>query len=181
MPAKDVDQAPSGSMAHPGAAGGPAGPGGSVGQRGVAGGTEPSGEWGDRPVPVPDGSSAKYWAAAAAGEMLLQACRSCGAYQFYPRLACRECGGVPEWRKASGRGIVHTFTVIHQNGSRAFRERVPYVVAMVELEEGPRMMSNVVDCLPEEVHIGMPVVVCFVTVEEGVAIPQFRPRPAVGG
>ncbi len=136
-------------------------------------------EWGDRPVPVPDGSSAEYWAAAARGELLLQFCRSCGASQFYPRFACRWCAGEPEWRRASGLGVVHTFTVIHQNGSRAFRERVPYVVAMVELEEGPRMMCNVTHCSPEQVHIGMAVEVCFVPVEEGLAIPQFRPSQAV--
>ncbi|MDA8399493.1 MAG: Zn-ribbon domain-containing OB-fold protein [Actinomycetota bacterium] len=135
-------------------------------------------EWGDRPVPIPDGVSARYWEAAAGGELLLQACKSCGTLQFYPRLACRECGGAPEWVSACRRGTVYTFTVIHQNGSRAFRERVPYVVAMVELDEGPRMMGNITDCEPGDVRIGMRVEAYFIPAGEGIGIPMWRPLAA---
>ncbi len=85
---------------------------------------------------------------------------------------------------ASGRGVVHTFTVTHQNGLPNFREAVPYVLAYVALEEGPQIMTNIVGCPVDEVEIGMPVKVEFVDVEGaedrgtdgGVAIPRFSPR-----
>ncbi len=76
---------------------------------------------------------------------------------------------------ASGRGIVHTFTVTNQNQAPGFREALPYVLAYVELEEGPRLLTNVVGCEPETVSIGMPVAVEFVDTEGGLAVPRFRP------
>ena len=129
----------------------------------------------DRPVPLPDNVSRPYWEAAGRGELLYQECPQCGQRQLYPRALCTSCAGTPEWRTASGRGSVYTFTVIRQNWAEPFREMLPYVVAMVELAEGPRLMSNVTDCAPEDVHVGMPVEAWFLPVEEGVALPQFRP------
>ncbi|HEX5267130.1 MAG TPA: Zn-ribbon domain-containing OB-fold protein [Acidimicrobiales bacterium] len=132
----------------------------------------------DRPVPLPDNVSRSYWEAAGRGELLFQECPQCGQRQLYPRALCTGCAGTPVWRAASGRGTVHTFTVIRQNWAEPFREMLPYVVAMVELAEGPRLMSNVTDCAPEDVHIGMPVEAWFLPVEDGVAVPMFRPLSA---
>ena len=129
----------------------------------------------DRPVPLPDNTSRPYWEAAGRGELLYQECPACGQRQLYPRALCTACAGTPEWRTASGRGTVHTFTVIRQNWAEPFREMLPYVVAMVELAEGPRLMSNVTDCDPEDVHVDMPVEAWFLPVEDGVALPMFRP------
>jgi uncharacterized OB-fold protein len=129
----------------------------------------------DRPVPLPDNISRPYWEAAGRGELLYQECPQCGQRQLYPRALCTACAATPEWRTASGRGTVHTFTVIRQNWAEPFREMLPYVVAMVELDEGPRLMSNVTDCAPEAVHIGMPVEAWFESVEDGIALPMFRP------
>lgn len=70
---------------------------------------------------------------------------------------------------------MYTYTVIRQNWSEPFRSMLPYVVAMIELEEGPKLMTNITDCSPEEVAIGMPVEVWFEPVEDGLAIPLFRP------
>jgi uncharacterized OB-fold protein len=129
----------------------------------------------DRPVPLPDNVSRPYWEAAGRGELLYQECPRCGQRQLYPRALCTQCAGTPEWRTASGRGTVHTFTVIRQNWAEPFREMLPYVVAMVELDEGPRLMSNVTECSPDDVHVGMPVEAWFLPAEDGLALPMFRP------
>ena len=128
-----------------------------------------------RPLPAPDHVSSAYWKAAAEGRILYQECPTCGHRQFYPRAMCVACGHDPEWRTASGRGTVHTFTIIRQNWAPPFREQLPYVVAMVELAEGPRMMANITDCAPEDVSIGMPVEAYTVAVDEEIGLPFWRP------
>lgn len=129
----------------------------------------------DRPVPLADDVSRPYWEAAGRGELLFQECPACGHRQLYPRALCTVCAATPEWRTSSGRGTVYSCTVIRQNWAQPFREMLPYVVAMVELEEGPRLMSNVTDCSPEDVSVGMPVEAWFLAVEDGLALPMFRP------
>ncbi len=131
-------------------------------------------EW-VKPLPLPDGVSRRYWSAAAEGKLLLQQCASCGHRQFYPRALCTACGADPEWLEASGRGTVHTFTIVRQMGMKPFRDELPYVVAMVELDEGPLIMGNVTDCAPDDVHIGMPVEVHFARVDDSIGIPYWRP------
>lgn len=131
-------------------------------------------EW-ERPLPRKDGVSAPYWEAAARGELVVQECPSCGHRQFYPRAVCTQCGGDPGWLTCSGKGTVHTFTVIRQNHAKPFRDELPYVVAMVELEEGPQMMGNVRGCDVGDVYIGLPVEVFFVEADEGIAVPFWRP------
>ena len=120
------------------------------------------------PLPAADGAGSAWWAAAARGSLLVQHCPSCGSRQLYPRAICITCGADPEWEEASGRGIVHTFTVIRQNGVQPFRDMLPYVVAVVELEEGPRLMGNIAGCPVDAVFIGMPVVAYSVKVSEDV-------------
>jgi len=110
-----------------------------------------------RPAPVPEPEAAEYWAAARQGKLLLQRCSGCGRYQLYPRSMCLACHGPVSWVEASGRGTVYSFTVIRQNHSRPFRDWIPYVVALVDLDEGPRLMTNVVGCEPDEVQVGMAV------------------------
>jgi uncharacterized OB-fold protein len=145
---------------------------------GSAGTTPPAEQW-ERPLPHADNVSKPFWEAASRGELMIQRCPS-GHRQFYPRAVCRVCGADPEWERASGRGTVHTFTVIRQNHARPFRDELPYVVAIVELDEGVRMMGNVTDCPIEDVHIGMPVEVHMVDAEPGVAVPFWRPLAGVG-
>ena len=133
-----------------------------------------------RPLPAPDPVSSTYWSAAAEGRLLFQRCAVCGHQQFYPRAMCTACAGEPEWVDASGRGTIHTFTVIRQNWSEPFKSQMPYVVAMVDLDEGVRLMAGITDCEPAEVQIGMPVEAYFVTVEDGLGIPYFRPAALPG-
>ena len=94
-----------------------------------------------------------YWEGAGRGELVLQRCRACGTVQHKPRGVCATClAGDPESFVASGRGRVHTFTVTHQNQVLPFRDAVPYVMAYVELDEGPRLLTHVVGCDPADVR-----------------------------
>jgi uncharacterized OB-fold protein len=128
-----------------------------------------------RPAPVPDGDSIDYWRGAHEGRLLVQRCRQCGNHQLYPRDRCISCRGDVDWVEASGRGTVYTFTVIRQNHSRPFRDMIPYVVALVDLDEGPRLMTNVVGCETESMEIGMEVRAEFEPVSEECGIAVFRP------
>ena len=130
-----------------------------------------------KPLPRIDEDSRGYWEALARHELYFQRCRDCGTKRFYPRALCTEClSQATDWVRASGRGSVYTFTVTHQNQAPGFREELPYVLALVELEEGVRMMTNIVGCAPGSVRIGMPVELVFDDVTPDVTLPRFRPR-----
>jgi uncharacterized protein len=117
----------------------------------------------------------EFFEAAKEGRLLIQKCTACGKFQFYPRKICIHCGSPDiEWFEASGRGTVHTFTVIHQQGMPGWRDETPYPAAIIDLEEGVRMTSMIVDCEPKDVSVGMAVEVKFV--DEGTyVLPRFRP------
>lgn len=131
-------------------------------------------EW-TKPLPLADNVSTPYWQAASEGRLLVQECPACGNRQWYPRALCTACGADPEWLECSGKGVVHTFTVVRQYGMKPFRDELPYVIAMIDLDEGPRVMGAVTDCEPDAVRIGMPVEVHFVVAAEDVGIPYWRP------
>lgn len=127
-------------------------------------------------LPPINPSTQPFWDACAQGRLLLQRCGDCGHLQFYPRLLCAACGSrTLEWAEVSGRGRVKTFTIIRRAVSAAFEPDAPYVVALVELEEGPTLMSNIVGCDPADVAIGQPVRVTFEMRAQGIAVPQFEP------
>jgi len=128
-----------------------------------------------RPAPTPDADSAPYWAAAHDGRLVVQRCTICGRTQLYPRDRCLVCRGPVEWVEASGLGTVYSFTVIRQNYSRPFRDWIPYVVALVDLEEGPRLMTDLVDCEPDDVQVGMAVEARFEVVSDDAGIALFAP------
>ena len=128
-------------------------------------------------LPKPDiaAHNAAFWEGAAAGELRIRHCGSCGAVFRFAHVWCPVCWAPkPGWKVASGRGKVATFSVVHTPPSPAFAASVPYVLALVDLEEGVRMMSNVVGCDPQAVRIGMAVSVRFED-RDGVALPQFQP------
>ncbi|MDX6284878.1 MAG: uncharacterized protein QOG53_363 [Frankiales bacterium] len=130
-----------------------------------------------RPAPRLEPESETYWAAAKDGRLVVQRCESCGHHQFYPRAHCLQCRGPVAWVEVSGRGTVYSYTVIRQNFSRSFKHLIPYVVALVDLAEGPRLMTNVVGCDPRDVRIGAPVQVRFEPVSDEVALPLFELLP----
>jgi uncharacterized OB-fold protein len=126
--------------------------------------------------PRVDEESKGFWEACRRRELCVQRCRSCSTLRYYPRAVCPRClSADTEWVRCSGRGSVYSFTVTHQNQAPAFRDRLPYVLAYVELDEGPRLLTNIVDCATDAVRIGMPVEVVFEDVDE-IAIPRFRPQ-----
>jgi hypothetical protein len=129
------------------------------------------------PAPSADWETRPYWEGCARGELVLQRCTACGGVQHRPRALCVRClSETIEHFVASGRGRVHTYTVTHQNHAKGFREACPYVLAYVELEEGPRLLTNVVGCDPAAVCVDMPVVVEFAETEgDGFPVPRFRP------
>jgi uncharacterized OB-fold protein len=125
------------------------------------------------------GAMREYWHAAARGELRLPKCARCSLLSWPPKARCPACGADIEWIASSGRGVVHTFTVVRQHPEPYFRARLPYVVAMVDVEEGVRILANVVDCDAERVRIGMAVAVAFVDVGDGLSLPVFRPAEAI--
>lgn len=128
------------------------------------------------PKPYSDWETRAFWEGVRRHEILLQRCADCSAVQHRPRAICATClSSRVALFEASGRGRVHTFTVTHQNQAPAFRGAVPYVLAYVDLEEGVRLLSNIVDCKPGDVEIGMDVVVDFVDLDDETAVPRFRP------
>ena len=137
---------------------------------GVADRSEPK----PRPAPIPDSESAPFWAASLEGRLLVQRCPSCGHAQLYARAHCLVCRQPVVWEQASGFGTVYSFTVIRQNPSRAFRQLLPFVVALVDLEEGPRLMTNIVGSTPEEVQVGAAVRVVWEQVSTEAALPMFE-------
>ena len=115
-----------------------------------------------RPLPPITPDTRAFWDGCAAGELRVQHCPGCTAVQFPPRARCIACGAQRlGWRAIAPRGVVYSFTVVHRAPSAAFREAVPYVVALVDLAPGARLMLNVVDCAPGTLAIGMPVRIGF--------------------
>ncbi|RJP16718.1 MAG: Zn-ribbon domain-containing OB-fold protein [Candidatus Abyssobacteria bacterium SURF_5] len=129
-----------------------------------------------KPLPDITESTKPFWEGCKAGKLLLPKCRSCGQMFFFPNHFCPECLSEDvDWIDSSGKGVVHTFTIISRPPSDAFAADVPYVVAVIDLEEGPRMLSNVIGIPPEHVRVGMPVEVVFERVSEEITLPKFRP------
>jgi uncharacterized OB-fold protein len=125
------------------------------------------------PEPHADADSMAYWSGADAGKLVIRRCGACGRHHFPPRPLCPGCWSDDlHWVEASGEGTVYTFTVMHRAPSPEFAARTPYVVALVDLAEGPRMMANIVGCATDELKLGDRVRVCFET-RGGHQLPQF--------
>ncbi len=126
--------------------------------------------------PRPNPETAVYWDACRKHQLMIQRCKNCNHYQFYPRIICTDCMSQEvEWIKASGKGRILSFTIVRRPVSKAYADEVPYVVALIKLEEGPTMMSNIVECDVDEVKIGMQVEVLFEDWSEEISIPKFCP------
>ena len=133
-----------------------------------------------RPLPAPapavSPEAKPYWDATAEGRLLLQRCSDCETVLWYPRGFCPSCSSVRlEWFEATGRGTVYSYTVIRRGAAPPYAGGEPYVLAYVELDEGPRVMTNIVDCDPESVSVGDAVQAVFHDTGEGSALVRFRP------
>jgi uncharacterized protein len=130
------------------------------------------------PVPTPQPESDYYWDRARAHELWLMQCDDCGQSYFYPRPICPLCfSRNTRWQQVSGRGTLFTYSIAHRAPTPAFRDRVPYIAAIVELEEGARMPTNLVEIEPDpaKIRIGMAVEVVFDDVSDTISLPKFRP------
>jgi len=135
----------------------------------------------DKPVPPVQPWSEPFWAGAREKRLMLQKCASCNKYIFYPRLGCPFCFSERlDWTEASGHGTVYSYTVVKNNPPSSFAGDVPFVIAIVELEEGVRMMTNIVDCDPEAVCCDMPVEVTFEPLTDKITLPKFKPLAKEG-
>lgn len=136
----------------------------------------------DRPLPTPMTPEAKpYWDGLKNRTLMLPRCNDCGHTFFYPRILCPACHSrAIGWVQASGRGRLHAFGIAHQSFNKAYKVPPPYVLAMIELEEGPRMMSNLINVKPDPAAItcDMPVEVVFHALTDDVTLPLFQPAGA---
>lgn len=128
-----------------------------------------------KPLPEITPDNKPFWDSCKQHELSLQRCQDCGCLRL-PSPICQECLSMEsEWIKMSGRGKLYTWTTIFQRYHPAFAEELPYNVAVVELEEGPRLITNIVDYSHEDLRIGMEVEVVFEDVTEEITLPKFRP------
>lgn len=129
-----------------------------------------------RPLPFPDNDTKEFWDGAKRHELLVQRCSQCGGYRYPPRPICPKCLSMDfKWEKASGKGEVYTFIIVRVPPRPDWaRDDLPYVLATIKLEEGVRMISNIVDCKPEDVKIGDKVQVVFDDVTEQFSLPKFK-------
>jgi uncharacterized OB-fold protein len=129
-----------------------------------------------KPVPTPTPETEHYWAGTKLGELRIQRCEACSQYYFYPRPSCPNCGSLDVvWVVASGRATLHTYLISHR-AAPGFEDNVPYAIAVVQLAEGPRMMTNIVDIenTPENLVLDMELEVVFE--DRGAqSVPVFRP------
>ncbi|MDT7549241.1 MAG: uncharacterized protein QOE84_1635 [Actinomycetota bacterium] len=127
-------------------------------------------------LPTVEPETQPFWDAAREGRLLIRRCAACGTAHSYPRPFCPVCWSedVP-WEQASGRATLYTFSTVFLNDLPPFSERLPYVAAVVDLEEGPRMMTGIVDAEPADLVLGMRLEVTFRPLDDDLAAPYFRP------
>ena len=129
-----------------------------------------------KPIPVPSKETKPFWEAARQRKLVMPRCTSCGTYRFPVSRHCRACGKVGhEWVEVSGRGTVFSFVTYHRHYHPGFAGDLPYVVGLIALAEGPRIISNIVGIAPEEIRCDMPVAVQFEQITPDCALPKFAP------
>jgi hypothetical protein len=135
-----------------------------------------------KPLPTPSAVSQPFWDATKEHRLTFQRCRLCGTRVFYPRDICPgpQCFGVGtlEWEESTGNGRVYSYTISYQPAHPSFADDVPYVIAIIDLDEGWRMVSNIVNIDPKEVQVGMKVEVVWDDVTPEFTLPKFQPRKA---
>ena len=138
----------------------------------------------ERPLPQPITPETKpFWDGLREQKLMLPKCNDCARVFFYPRIVCPHCQSRNVgWIQGSGRGKLHSFEIAYQTISRAFKVKPPYVLAMIELEEGPRMLSNLIDIEPDprKIRCDMPVEIVYQKLTDEVTLPLFRPAPGGG-
>ncbi len=130
-----------------------------------------------KPVPPIHPWTEPFWKAAREGKLLIQRCEECHRPIFYPRLNCPNClSNQLTWIESTGRGRIYTFSVVQNNAPSAFLDDMPFVIAIVRLDEGVQMMTNIVGCDPGQVRCDMPVTVVFEKLNDEITLPKFKPN-----
>jgi uncharacterized OB-fold protein len=130
----------------------------------------------DYPAPIRKQFNQTFWDGIENGDLLIQECASCGATRYPPTSHCPSCAGDLEWVEADGDGTVYSAGVVHRpNQPEVFADSTPISIAIVELPEGPRIVSNVVNCDPADVEIGDKMTVVFEDMTDEVTLPKFEP------
>jgi len=134
-----------------------------------------------KPLPLMEGLSKQFYDWCRQHELRFQRCSGCGVWRHVPREMCAACGSFEwEWARSSGRGRVFTWTVVARAMHPAFQDSVPYAPVVIEMEEGVRLLSTVVDCTPDALQIGMAVEVVFEPVTPEITLPKFRKTKELG-
>lgn len=130
-----------------------------------------------KPVPIVNPWARPFWEAAREKKLVFQKCEECGKNVFYPRIACPHCfSDHLVWVESSGKGTIYSYSVVENNAPSAFIGDMPFVIAIVKLEEaGVQMLTNIVGCDPKQVHCDMPVQVTFEKVTDEFTLPKFKP------
>ena len=129
-----------------------------------------------KPLPRPNADNQPFWDACARHQLKFQKCSECGHIRWPAAFICPECySEKADWTQVSGRGKVYSYAVYHQIFHPAFEKEVPYVTASIELEEGPRLLSNIINCQPDQVHCEMSVTVVWEDINGKISLPKFQP------
>lgn len=130
----------------------------------------------EKPLPLIDHDTRYFWEQCKQNKLMIQQCKDCKRHIFYPRNICPHCmSDEIEWVESSGKGKVYSYTVAHRAGGPGFQDDVPYIIALIELDEGVRMMSTIVNCERSELACDMPVEVVFEVITDDVTYPKFKP------
>jgi uncharacterized OB-fold protein len=131
-----------------------------------------------RPLPILDEDNREFWESCHRHAMTLQRCSACSRMRYYPAPICSSCGSLDfAWEPVSGNGVVYTYSIVRRPATPAFKDEVPYVYAIVELEEGPMMPTNIVGVPVDDVSIGIPVRLTYRDMTEDITLPVFIPKP----
>jgi len=129
-----------------------------------------------KPVPVPDELSKPFFEGAREHRLMIQRCNQCHMFQVPGRFVCDEClGDDLAWVEASGRGTVFSFVIMHQRYNPGFAAEIPYNIATVELKEGPRLLTNLINIANDDIRVGLPVKVSFEDISQDISLPKFEP------
>src|SRR5690625_1569531 len=129
-----------------------------------------------RPLPVIDNDSRTFWEGCNKGKLLIQYCSDCDQHIYYPRELCPHCmSNAIEWVESKGKGKVYSYTIAHRPAGPAFKNDVPYIVALIDLVEGVRMISNVINVDIDKVRCDMDVEVVFEKIDDEITLPLFQP------
>ena len=129
-----------------------------------------------KPVPIPDEASQLFFDGAREHRLMIQQCETCGVMIWPVKSRCDNCMlPTVKWVQASGKATLYSFVLMHQVYHPGFASEVPYTIAQVNLEEGLRILTNLIGCSNSDLQIGMPLEVAFETITDEVTLPKFRP------